>query len=115
MDGPQHVLLAVYSESDWRGSSGSLVVVTFFHDDVSPQRSFYWAGFIFPGLTSLGGWASACAVGGVFGVGSEGFEWFFGGGGGGGDLFSTRFLDFLVKLGRGVGILMVEGDKATAY
>ena len=52
--------------------------------------------------------------GGVFGVGSEGFEWFFGGGGGG-DLFSTRFLDFLVKLGRGVGILMVEEDKATAY
>ena len=49
-----------------RGSSGSLVVVVvvviFFHDDVSPQRSFYWAGFIFPGLTSLGGWASACAV-----------------------------------------------------
>ena len=38
--------------------------------DVSPQRSFYWAGFIFPGLTS-GGWASAYAVGGVFGVGSE--------------------------------------------
>ena len=92
MDGPQHMLLAAYSESDRRGSSGSLVVVvtvvvTFFHDDVSPQRSFYWAGFIFPGLTSLGGWASACAVGGVFGVRSEGFEWFLGGGGGGGDLF----------------------------
>ena len=76
MDGPQHVLLAVYSESDRRGSSGSLVVVvvvvvvvTFF---LSPQRSFYWAGFIFPGLTSLGGWASACAVDGIFGVGSEG-------------------------------------------
>ena len=145
MDGPQHMLLAAYLESDRRGLSGSLVVVTvvvtFFHDDVSPQRSFYWAGFIFPGLTSiggwasacavavysesdrrgssgslvvvvtffhdevsqrsfgfifpgltsLGGWASACAVGGVFGVGSEGFEWFLGGGGGGngggGDLF----------------------------
>ena len=71
MDGPQHVLLAVYSESDRRGSSGSLVVVvvTFF---LSPQRSFYWAGFVFPGLTSLGGWASACAVDGIFGVGSEG-------------------------------------------
>ena len=58
--------------------------------DVSLQRSLYWAGFIFPGLTSLGGWASAYAVGGVFGVGSEGFEWFLGGGGGdggGGDLF----------------------------
>ena len=87
MDGPQHMLLAAYSESDRRGSSGSLVVVvtvvvTFFHDDVS-QRSFYWAGFIFPGLKSLGGWASACAVGGVFRVGLEGFEWFFGGGGGG--------------------------------
>ena len=71
--------VAVYSESDRRGSSGSLVVVvvvTFFHDDVS-QRSFYWAGFIFPGLKSLGGWASACAVGGVFRVGLEGFEWFF--------------------------------------
>ena len=89
-----------------------VVVVTFFHDDVSPQRSFCWAGFRFPGLTSLGGWASACAVGDVFRVGLEGFEWFFGGGG---DLFSTRFLDFLVKLGRGVGILMVEEDKATAY
>ena len=48
------MLLAAYSESDRRGSSGSLVVVvtvvvTFFHNDVSPQRSFYWAGFIFPG------------------------------------------------------------------
>ena len=100
-----HVLLALYSKSDRRGSSGSLVVVvvtvvvTFFHDDVSPQRSFYWAGFRFPGLNSLGGWVSACVVGGVFGVGValEGFEWFLGGGGGGGgggDLFSTRFLDF---------------------
>ena len=72
--------VAVYSESDRRGSSGSLVVVvvvmvvvvTFFHDDVSPQRSFYWAGFRFPGLNSLGGWVSACVVGGVFGVGLEG-------------------------------------------
>ena len=36
----------------------------------------------------LGSGASACAVGGVFRVRSEGFEWFLGGGGdGGGDLF----------------------------
>ena len=72
-----------------------VVVVTFFHDDVSPQRPFYWAGFRFPGLNSLGGWVSACVVGGVFGVGLEGFEWFLGGGdGGGGDLFPRDFWIF---------------------
>ena len=60
MDRPQRVSLGRYSESDWRESGSSPLVVVV----------------------------------------------------GGDDLPFTRFLNFLVKLGMGIRILMVEEDKA---